>query len=187
MNSLNPRAWAEAAICLLVAVAALSGCSAGQQSQTAVMQPAVGGSMADLNNIALRNIRIRAKQTRYALQPGGTVNLALVATNQSPDTADALVAVTSGIGAVTLIGNTAIPADGILIVDSLDRMVHTGALVAVKPVNTATATVTLTKPISNGLIYDFTFRFAQAGETTVPVAADTELPTTARPRQDSLR
>lgn len=169
MNSLNPRAWAAAAICVLIAAAALSGCSAGQQSQTATMAPGVNGSMATLSHIALRNIRIRAEQTRDALQPGKTVDLALVATNQSPVTADALVAVTSDIGAVTVVGNTAIPAGGILIVDSPDRLVHAGALAAVKPANTATATVILTKPISNGLIYEFTFQFAHAGETSVEV------------------
>ena len=174
MNSLNPRAWAAAAICVLIAAAALSGCSTGQQSQTAIMEPAVNGSMTTLNNIALRNIRIRAKQTGYALQPGKTVYLALVATHQSPDTADVLVAVTSDIGAVTLVGNTAIPAGGILIIDSPDRLVHAGALAAVKPAKTATATVILTKPISDGLIYEFTFQFAHAGEITVgvPVSAD---------------
>jgi hypothetical protein len=87
--------------------------------------------MATVDNIALRNIQIRAEQTSYAVQPGKTVDLALVATNQSPDTADALVAVTSDIGAVTLVGNTAIPVGGILIVDSPDRVVHAGALAAV--------------------------------------------------------
>jgi hypothetical protein len=174
VNSLNPRGWPAAAISVLIAAASLSGCSAGQQSQTATMEPAVNGSMATVDNIALRNIQIRAEQTSYAVQPGKTVDLALVATNQSPDTADALVAVTSDIGAVTLVGITAIPASGILIVDSPDRVVHAGALAAVKPANTATAAVILTKPISNGLIYEFTFQFAHAGETTVgvPISAD---------------
>jgi hypothetical protein len=67
-----------------------------------------------------------------------------------------------------------IPAEGILIVDSPDRVVHARALAAVKPVNTATAALTLTKPISNGLIYEFTFQFAHAGKITVgvPVSAD---------------
>jgi hypothetical protein len=117
---------------------------------------------------------MRAEQTSYAIQPGRTVDLALVATNQSPVTADALVAVTSHIGPVTVVGNTAIPADGVLIVDGPNRAVHAGALAAVKPASTATATVMLTKPISSGPIYEFTFRFAHAGETTVgvPVFAD---------------
>jgi hypothetical protein len=174
VNSFRPRASAAAAICVMIAAASLSGCSAGQQSQTATMEPAVDGSMATLNDIALRNIRIRAEQTRYALEPGKTVDLALVAINQSPNTADALVGVTSDIGAVTLVGHTAIPADGILIVDSPDRAVQADALAAVKPINTATAAVILTKPISSGLIYEFTFQFAHAGETRVVVPASAD-------------
>jgi hypothetical protein len=174
VNSSNPRAWGAAAVCLLIAAAALSGCSAGQQSQTATMAPDVNGSMADLDNIALRNIRIRAEQTGHAVRPATTVDLALVATNQSQDTADALVAVTSDIGAVTLAGITAIPIGGKLIVDSRDRVVHAGALSAIEPANTATATVLLTKPISNGLFYEFRFQFARAGETTVVVPVSPE-------------
>jgi hypothetical protein len=158
----------------MIAAAPLSGCSAGQQAQTATMAPAVNGTMATVNDIALRNIRIRAQQTRYAVEPGKTVDLALVTTNQSPDTADALLAVNADVGSVTLVGNTAIPAEGILIVDSPDRLAHARALAAVKPANSATAVVTLTKPISNGLIYEFTFQFAHAGKITVgvPVSAD---------------
>ena len=70
-------------------------------------------------------------------------------------------------------GNTTIPGGGILIVDSPGR-VDAGALAAVKPANTATATLILAKPISSGLTYEFTFRFAHAGETSVgvPVSAD---------------
>jgi copper(I)-binding protein len=162
------------AISTMIAAGPLSGCSAGQQAQTATMAPAVDGSMTTVNNIALRNIRIRAKQTRYAVEPGKTVDLALVVTNQSPDAADRLLAVNSEVGAVALVGNTAIPADGILIIDSPDRVVHAAALAAVEPVNTATAVLTLAQPISVGLDYEFTFRFAHAGETSVgvPVSDD---------------
>jgi hypothetical protein len=158
---------------MLIAAATVSGCSAGQQSQTAMMEPAVNGTMATLNNIALRNIRIRAKQTSYAVRPGNTVDLALVVTNQSPVTADALVAVTADVGAVTVVGNTTVPADGILIVDSPGR-VDASALAAVKPANTATANLLLTKPISSGLTYEFTFQFAHVGKISVqvPVSPD---------------
>ncbi|ORW28098.1 hypothetical protein AWB91_02510 [Mycobacterium paraense] len=160
-------------MCVVIAATAVSGCGAGQQSQTATIEPAVNGSMATLNNIALRNIRIRAVQTGDAVRPGNTVDLALVVTNQSPDTADALVAVTSDVGAVTVVGNTTVPASGILIVDSPGR-VDAGALAAVKPANTATATLMLTKPISSGLTYEFAFQFAHAGKISVgvPVSAD---------------
>ncbi|HEX4586458.1 MAG TPA: hypothetical protein VH185_00630 [Mycobacterium sp.] len=153
------------------------------------MQPAVNGSMVDLNDIALRNIRIRAEQTGPVVQPGRNVELALVATNQSPLRADTLVAVTSGIGNVTLAGNTAIPVGGILIVDSPERA-HAGALETPQPVNAATATVMLSKPITNGLTYDLTFEFAHAGEATVGVpvvSADTDVPATSRPDGETLR
>ena len=132
------------------------------------------------------DIRIRAELTGYAVQPGNSVDLALVATNQSPVTEDTLVAVTSGIGEITLVGNTEIPTTGILIIDSTDRA-RAGALATVKPVNTASATAKLSKPISAGLVYDFTFRFARAGETTVGlpvVSADTDGAPTPQPGQD---
>jgi hypothetical protein len=39
----------------------------------------------------------------------------------------------------------------------------------VPPGSPANAEVTLTKPITNGLTYDFTFNFEKAGQTTVAV------------------
>ena len=165
---MNTCARALAAIAALIAAAALSGCSAGQQAQTAVMQPAVNGSMADLNDVALRNIRIRADATGYAVMPGKGVDLALVVTNRSPETADTLVAVTSSVGNVTLNGSTAIPAGGILMIDSPDRT-HADALATVEPVNSATATVVLNEPINYATDYDFAFTFAHAGDVSVAV------------------
>jgi hypothetical protein len=167
MNLLKTRAWAAAATCALLADV-VGGCSAGQQSQTAAMQPAVNGNMANVNDVALRNVRIRAEETGYAVPPGKEVHLVLVATNQSRVTADTVVAITSGIGKVALGGNTEIPAGGKLFVDSPDRA-HPGALASVDAVNAATATVTLSKPAFHGMTYDFTFEFAHAGAATVGV------------------
>jgi len=48
------------------------------------MQPAINGNIADIGDVALRNIRIRAEQTGYAVPPGSDVELALMACNQSP-------------------------------------------------------------------------------------------------------
>jgi hypothetical protein len=124
--------------------------------------------MADLNDIALRNVHIRARPTGYAVPPGKSVDLALVVTNQSMPTGDTLVAVTSGIGEVTLVGYTAIPKGGVLIVDSPDRT-DWDALATVKPVSAATATVVLSEPISCAMNYDFTFKFAHAGDISVNV------------------
>ena len=170
MNRLTTRGWL--AICGLVAAVALPACSAGQISQMTMIEPAVNGSAVTAGNIALRDIRMVAQQTTDALQPGRSVDLRFVAVNQSPEVADSLVGITSDIGTVTVSGNTAIPASGTLVVGAPRGQVAT-ALAAAPATGTATATVKLTKPISNGLTYNFTFRFARSGEATVavPVAA----------------
>ena len=177
MNRLTPRGWL--AICGLGAAVALTACSAGQISQMTAMEPAVNGSAVTANNIALRDIRIVGQQTTDALQPGKSVELRFVAVNQSPDVPDSLVGITSEIGTVTLSGNTAIPPSGTLVVGAPQGQDAT-ALAAVQPTATATATATvqLAKPISNGLTYNFTFRFAKSPEATVavPVTAPDNAP-----------
>ncbi|OCB29614.1 hypothetical protein A5675_05250 [Mycobacterium malmoense] len=154
----------------------LSACGAGQVSQMAVQEPAINGNKVTIKNVALRNIRIRAAQTGDFLQPGRTVDLVLVATNQSPDTPDRLVSITSDVGSVALSGDGRLPAGGMLLIGTPD-----GQKVAPGPVgssNAAKATVTLAKPITNGLLYNFTFNFEKAGQATVlvPVSAGLEPP-----------
>lgn len=150
----------------LVAVV-LSGCGAGQISQTAVQEPAVNGNRLTINNVALRNIRIQADQTNDFIQPGRSVELAMVVVNQSPDVADRLVSITSDVGPVTLSGDGRLPANGMLFIGKPE-----GRNVAPGPLdsnNVAKATVNLAKPISNGLTYNFTFTFEKAGQGTVLV------------------
>lgn len=153
-------------VAILVAVV-LSGCGAGQISQTAVQEPAVNGNRITINNVALRDIRIQAKQTNDFIQPGRSVELALVAVNQSPDVADRLVGITSDIGSVTVSGDARLPANGMLFIGRPE-----GQNVAPGPMdsnNVSKATVNLAKPISNGLTYNFTFTFEKAGQGTVSV------------------
>jgi hypothetical protein len=158
-------------------IAALTGCSAGQQAQTASMESAVNGASATVKNIALRDVRIRAVQTADSLNPGKTVELVLVATNQDPANPDRLAGITQDIGQVALTGDTTVPPSGTLLVGAPDRSAAT-ALADVAPASTARATVTLTTPISNGLTYNFTFHFERAGDVTlsVPIAAGAEAP-----------
>lgn len=150
---------------------ALSGCGTGQVSQTSVQEPAVNGNRVTINNVALRDIRIQAAQTGDFLHPGRTVDLVLVAVNQSPDVADRLVSITSDIGPVTVSGDARLPAGGMLFIGAPE-----GQRVAPGPLesnNAAKATVNLTKPITNGLTYNFTFNFEKAGRAsvTVPISA----------------
>jgi hypothetical protein len=147
--------------------ALLSGCGAGQISQMATQEPAVNGNKVTFNNVALRDIRMQAVQTGDFLQPGRTVDLVAVAVNQSPDIADRLVGITSDIGTVTVGGDGRLPAAGMLFIGAPD-----GQNVAPGPLgsnNAVRATVALTKPISNGLTYSFSFNFEKAGQASVMV------------------
>lgn len=150
-----------------VVAAAVSGCGAGQISQTAVQEPAVNGNKVTVNNVALRDIRMQAVQTGDFLQPGHAVDLVLVAVNQSPDLPDRLLGINTDIGNVMLVGDARLPASGMLFIGTPD-----GQNVAPGPPQAnqaAKATVILNKPITNGLTYDFTFTFEKAGEAKVKV------------------
>jgi hypothetical protein len=158
--------------CVVIA-ATLTGCSAGQQSQTATQEPAVNGASGGTGNIALRDVRIRAQVTGAALPPGGTVDLLFVATNQSGTDSDRLVGITSDIGPVTLNpANPDIGANRSLIVGKPDG-VEADAMAALSTAGKANATVKLTKPLANALTYEFAFTFEHAGQVTigVPVTA----------------
>lgn len=157
--------------------ATLSGCGAGQISQTASQEPAVNGNRLTINNVALRDIRIQAQQRTGAfLQPGKSVNLVMVAVNESPDVTDRLLGISTDIGTVTVTGDSQLPAGGMLFVGTPD-----GEKVAPGPLPSnpaANATVVLNKPISNGLLYNFTFNFEKAGQASVmvPISAMVDQP-----------
>jgi copper(I)-binding protein len=155
------------AACGLVGAVLLGGCSAGQVSQTAVQEAAVNGTSANIGQIAVRNAHLRVTQTADYVQPGREVELLFLASNGSPDVDDKLVSITSDIGTVALTGDTSLPANGALLVGAPDG--QTAALESVEAAEAAKAMVQLTKPISNGLTYNFTFKFEKGGEGTVPV------------------
>ncbi len=165
MNRLTNRlvaASAGLAACGLI----LTGCGAGQISQTADQESAVNGATANVANIALRNIHLQAVQTGPAMEAGRTVELIFVAANISPDVNYKLMSIRSDVGTVAVTGATAIPAGTSLIVGSADGHDEATALGSAEPTK---AEVTLTQPITNGLTYKFTFDFDKAGQTTVSV------------------
>jgi hypothetical protein len=153
--------------CALAVAATLSGCSAGQISQTATQQAAVNGTSATIGNITLRNVHLRAPQTSDYVEPGSEVELLFVAANDSPDTSDKLTSITSDSGTVSLSGDTSLPATDVLLVGEPDGQV--AALEQAETADAAKAMVDIDKPITNGLTYNFTFNFEKAGEITVPV------------------
>jgi len=162
----------------LIAAAALAGCSSGQISQSADQAPAVNGSAASAGDLALRDVRIQAVQTGDALEVGDTVDLVFVATNQSPETGDELTGISTPIGKVSVTGNRSLAPSGTLIVGApagpeLPTAPASKALPDVTGASNATATVTLDEAISNGLNYEFTFDFKNAGSIrlAVPISA----------------
>ena len=178
MNRFN-RAC-NAAVLGLIATAALAGCGTGQISQTTDQASAVNGSAATAGDLALRDVRIQAVQSGDALKPGDTVDLVFVASNQSMSDADELTGITSSVGKVSVTGSKALPAGGVLVVSAPVSPDLSAAPATPKPehgadtTSTGAATVTLDKPISNGLTYDFTFDFKRAGEVklAVPISAE---------------
>lgn len=163
------------AACSLSAALALSGCGAGQISQTATQQPAVNGTLAfvgdSTSGIALRNVHLRAPQSSDYVRPGSDVELLFVAVNESAEKDDRLVSVTSNVGTVSLTGNLQVPAGGTLIVGTPDGT--PSALDATEGASTVEAAVQISEPITNGLNYPFTFTFERSGqkEINVPISA----------------
>jgi copper(I)-binding protein len=158
------------AACGLAAAVTLTGCGAGQISQTANQLPAVNGTAATIGDtkagIDLRNVYLRAQQSRDFVKPGTVAELVFVAVNKSPDTADKLLSVQSPTGEVMVRGEGTVPAGGALLVGNDDK---DQTLPPSQNASTATAEVALTRPISNGLTYKFTFKFQNAGEAEVEI------------------
>jgi copper(I)-binding protein len=171
VNPFRPRTSAftpTLTACGLAAAVALSGCGAGQVSQMATQEPAINGTSVTVGPISLRNIHLRAAQSTDYVQPGRAVELLFVAVNGSPDVNDKLVSITSDVGKVSLSGDTSIPANGVLVVGG-----QIAPLESAERADAAGAKIALSKPITNGLTYTFTFHFEKAGQTSalVPISA----------------
>ncbi|MEE6164132.1 MULTISPECIES: hypothetical protein [unclassified Mycolicibacterium] len=166
MNRFTLRASVGMAACGLAAAVALTGCGAGQVSQTSTQEPAVNGVNAQAGPVALRNVHLRAPQDSDYVQPGSPAELLFVAANSSADENNKLKSITSDIGDVTLTGDTTVPANGVLVVGEPDGQI--APLEKVESADAVAAKVTLTKQITNGLLYNFTFNF-ENGQTTVAV------------------
>jgi copper(I)-binding protein len=173
----KPRSSRFAALAAggLIGAVVLTGCSAGQLSQTSSQESAVDGNHAVINNVALRNVRIQAQQNTDFLRPGKTVDLVLVVVNQSPDVTDKLVGISTDIGKVTVTGDPTLPAGGTLFVGTPNGLNKKAAdtAAALEAADSVKATVALSTQITNGPNYNFTFFFEKAGSVTlaVPISA----------------
>lgn len=136
----------------------LSGCAAGQISQTAQEVAAIDGGNATVGDIGVRNALLATPDAaNYAT--GSNVKLLMVLSNDGLS-ADTLTSIsTPAASSVKLSGSITVPAQ---------------SLVTISADSTATATLTgSTRPLCYGKSIPLTFSFAQAGQLTVNVPIQT--------------
>ncbi|MEV6429961.1 hypothetical protein [Nocardia sp. NPDC051463] len=179
------------------AALALSGCGAGQISQTAAQVAAVNGNHADINKISLRNVHIVYPGEGYNNAQGGKALIALSVINNSESVPDELTSITTDLGPVKITG----PAGDAKFEIAPQQTVVAGASTehgAAKPdAHDATPTTGhgapatgdkpsqdpaakpatieisgLTRDITPGLTYAVKFNFKQGGTIQVQVPVD---------------
>ncbi|MCP2278301.1 hypothetical protein APR11_005582 [Nocardia amikacinitolerans] len=98
----KPRLMVTVAALAAGAALALTGCSAGQVSQTANQAPAINGNNAEVEDISLRNVHIVYPSEGYTNAQGGKALIALSIVNNSETVTDELTSVTTDLGQVKI-------------------------------------------------------------------------------------
>ncbi|WP_459548968.1 hypothetical protein [Nocardia sp. X0981] len=166
------------------AALALSGCSAGQISQTADQDAAINGSAAEIGTIALRNVHIvyPGDESPQNNTKGGRAALALSIVNTGETVTDELTSVTTDLGTVKIT-----PAEGskleispaeTVVVSTPEAGAETGTTgetIETDAGETTPARIEitgLTQDIIPGLTYNVSFNFKENGEVSVQVPVD---------------
>ncbi|WP_309234694.1 hypothetical protein [Nocardia sp. XZ_19_385] len=200
LNAVNRRMVAVAALAASAALT-LTGCSAGQISQTADQVAAVNGNSADVEKIALRNVHIVFPGNGYTNVKGEKALIALSIVNISETVADELTSVDTDLGPVKITppaGQSAFvlkpqqnvvtataPAGAADAADSHGADSHGTPTTTAAPSTTAKPATDdpaanpalieitgLTKDITPGLTYKVRFNFKNAGTVVVDVPVD---------------
>lgn len=154
------------------AVLALTGCSAGQVTETDTQVGAVGGGSGnvmvnDESAIAVRNATLAYPENGDLYRQGGSAPLQTVIVNTS-NRNDQLVGASSPYAnSVRIGGTTELPAGS-----TLRAFGRTNPSVQGTPSDRPTVDIAvqgLTQDIRPGVTIPVTFQFAQAGQTTVQV------------------
>lgn len=176
------------------AALALSGCSAGQISQTADQDAAINGNTADIGTIALRNVHIvyPGDESPQNNTKGGQAALALSIVNTDETVTDELTSVTTDLGTVKIT-----PAEGDKLEISPSETVVVSTPEAGAETDTTDETIEtdagettparieitgLTQDIVPGLTYNVSFNFKENGAVSIQVPVDAGL---EAPRHES--
>ncbi|MGX1808906.1 hypothetical protein ACWIGI_24565 [Nocardia sp. NPDC055321] len=179
----------------------LTGCGAGQVSQTADQVAAVNGNEAEVGKIALRDVRFLLPQSEeYQNAKGGKAVLAFSAANLGEYEPDELVSITTDIGQVKVNGKAEIKPQATLVADLPNKSAKaddhghddshgapatTATTAADKPADPAANPLLievtgLTKDVTPGLTYQVTMNFKRNGTVAINVPVDAG-PDLARP------
>ncbi|MGV9666353.1 hypothetical protein ACWDUL_23570 [Nocardia niigatensis] len=166
------------------AVLALSGCGAGQVSQTATQVAAVNGNSADVGSIALRNVRFLLPQTEeYNNAKGGKAVLAFSAVNLSDSKTDQLVSISTELGQVKIADKIELKPSATVVADKPTAK-DAAQAAALKEQNAGESAADpnakpvlievtgLTKDVTPGLTYPLTFVFKEGGTVVVNTPVD---------------
>lgn len=161
MHRLIPRLAPAAAV-----LAAVTGCSAGQISQTANQVSTVDGAGATLGNVSLLDVRLEYPDSGLYEQ-GDDVRLEFVAVNSAALEADSLVSVSS----TAFEGNASVNSDSGLPIE-----LPPNTDVSFTDDGEVVELIGLTEQLRPTVRVPVTFTFETAGEVTVlvPVAVPTE-------------
>ncbi|MFB7877538.1 hypothetical protein ACFC06_20000 [Nocardia sp. NPDC056064] len=196
------RRMATVAALAAAAGIALSGCSAGQHTQTSSQAAAINGNHAEVGAISLRNVHIIYPEADAEHDKGGRAVLSLSIINGSETVTDELTSVSTDLGQIKLTG----PAGDSKLVLAPQQTVVIGPVNApggpaaddhhAAPTTTSAAPTTagqaegdkpsndpaaqpgsieitgLTEDITPGLTYNVTFNFKDAGTVQVSVPVD---------------
>ncbi|MFD3746708.1 hypothetical protein [Nocardia sp. NPDC058633] len=83
---------------------ALTGCSAGQITQTSAQAAAINGNNADVGDISLRNVHIVYPEAAAEHNKGGKAVIALSIINNSETVTDELTSVSTDLGQIAITG-----------------------------------------------------------------------------------
>nr|WP_275889310.1 hypothetical protein [Nakamurella flavida] len=155
------------------AALALSGCAAGQISQTAQQVAAIDGANADTGSISIRNVLLAEPERTNGYPAGSDARVLLYVSNIGLN-ADTLTSVSSSVaGSATIDGTAEVPPQTLV-----DMATDTGVQIALEDLN---------RDVFFGQSIPVTFTFENAGSMTVQVPV--EVPTersTDRPTVEIL-
>ncbi|AEF38810.1 hypothetical protein [Hoyosella subflava] len=157
------------------AALALTGCGAGQVTQTGVTTPTITGNNVDFGSLLLRNVYIAYEDAeQYPIDPATSGQLVFTIVNLSPSGSDTLASIESFDAQVSIEGDdTTIPAGGVLRsgTPALQLSAEDDEAATFGPAaSQITVEVTnMSSAVRPGIATPFTFTFEEAGDIVVDV------------------